>query len=439
MDPLCRWSMRRPVVLSSAIAIGVTLHPCGVVDAHPRKAPVEAHEGGTHKGETPAGVDSGAAVTTARPNEAKPPDVSSLPLKLEPEGRVSQPWAIAGSIIPGLLVHGSGSWLSGDDDTSKRLLILQGTGIGVTGGSLAALALTGAARDWVGLFATTTVFGVGALGVSFLADVYRTALPKGMGRHPGHIPWGTTEVGLLWVNGPHVDLGPVVNVSATLHSGRWITAAQTAHSPWSLHAAARLESGYRLLGAAENEPNETAGGGHASLFFGLTGERYGEEGFSSSGSEVRLEARIDSEHLAPHVRGAFVEWELGYAARRTSFPLTRRYHDDSLLIAGVAFGAYHGDATRRGGATRLYYNHRHDGYAGGLVTTGIGSGVAGRVGFDSRHFFSPRWGFRIGAEVGSAWVFGIHLITQFWEEVPLLNALSPSPPDEPSSSIPKVP
>src|SRR5690606_30756615 len=200
-------------------------------------------------------------------------------------------------------------------------LILQGAGIGVTGGSLAALALTGAARDWVGLFATTTVFGVGALGVSFLADVYRTALPKGMGRHPGHIPWGTTEVGLLWVNGPHVDLGPVVNVSATLHSGRWITAAQTAHSPWSLHAAARLESGYRLLGAAENEPNETAGGGHASLFFGLTGERYGEEGFSSSGSEVRLEARIDSEHLAPHVRGAFVEWELGYAARRTSFPL----------------------------------------------------------------------------------------------------------------------
>ena len=350
-----------------------------------------------------------------------------------PSGRVSQPWAIVGSLVPGLLVHGTGSWLSGDDDTARRLLLLQGGGIALTGGSLAALALTGAARDWVGLFATTSVLGVGAMGVSLLANIYRTAAPEGFGSHPGHVPWGDTEIGVLSVTNPQLELGPIVSLSANIRTARWTTAIRTWHAPWSLHARAHLETGFQFWGAREDTPDVRAGGGHTTLFFGITGERYGLESFSSYGSELRLETRIDSEHLAPNVRGAFVDWELGYAARRTAFSLTRTYNDDSLLIAGVGFGAYHGDPLRNGGATRFYYNHRHDGYAGGMLIGGIGSGVAGRIGLESRHFITPTWGVRLGVEKGAAWVIGIHLITRIWNQSSLLNSISNSlTPSQPS-------
>jgi hypothetical protein len=55
----------------------------------------------------------------------------------------------------------------------------------------------------------------------------------------------------------------------------------------------------------------------------------------------------------------------------------------------------------------LYYDHRHDDFAAGLKSTGLGSGVPGHIGLSSRYYLSDHFGVTTSAEVGSAWVLGL--------------------------------
>ena len=64
----------------------------------------------------------------------------------------------------------------------------------------------------------------------------------------------------------------------------------------------------------------------------------------------------------------------------------------------------------QGGEARVYYDHRHDGYAAGLILTGLGSGVAGHFGLDLRGYFSETFGLRLDAQVGSSQIVGLSLL-----------------------------
>jgi hypothetical protein len=313
-----------------------------------------------------------------------------------------------------LVVHGAGSWLSGDTETGQQLLIAEGVGLGLTGGSLVGLALTGAARNWSGLFISTAIVGMGLFTLSSLTDVYRTAAPLGFGAHPGSVPWMTTEVGVQWLNSPRVDYGPLVQSSATLRWGRWSAALTANQAPQALHSLKRLDTGFRLWGAPTGRHHSPTGGSHVTALLGFEDSHYRQASYETRGGEVRVTARIDAEHVLPHVHGAFFDGELGYARRQTSYELFDTAVYDSLLLGGFAFGAYHGDPTTSGGETRLYYNHRHDGYVAGLLMPGLGSGTIGHFGVETTHFFSPTWGLRVHAEAGSAVVLGLHLIARAW-------------------------
>ncbi len=351
------------------------------------------------------------ASETSAADEAPPRKPESTP-----EPRVAQPLAIAGSLVPGVVVHGAGSWLSGDDDTARRLLLLEGAGLTLAVGSLGALALTGAARHWVGILASTTMLGAGAFGVSFLADVYRTAAPMGLGKHPGAIPWGTSSVGVVWISDPQFDIGPVVESSAVIITGRWIGSVLLGHAPEALHWRLRMENGYRLWGPVAGRVRSNWGGSHGTLSMAFEDIRFGQQGITSSGPEVRMWGRADSEQLAPNIRGAFVDWELGYAGKVTTYSPSDATTRETMLLGGFGFGAYHGDPTTVGGETKLYYSHRHDGYAGGLLQAGLGSGIIGKFGLESMHFFTPTWGVRMATEVGSAWTLGLYFVARSWSD-----------------------
>jgi hypothetical protein len=82
----------------------------------------------------------------------------------------------------------------------------------------------------------------------------------------------------------------------------------------------------------------------------------------------------------------------------------------SLLLAHMGFGVYVGQRAAMapsGGEFELYYDHRHDGFAGGLKLRGLGSGAAGHLGLAGHYYVSEAWGLRALAEVGSAWVLGL--------------------------------
>jgi hypothetical protein len=359
------------------------------------------------------------------PPATEPPLATAEP-KAQPEPttpRVPEPLAISGSIIPGILAHGTGSWLLGDDDTARRLLIAEGIGLTTAAGSLSAIALTGAARHWIGLLATTTMLGAGAFGVTFLADVYRTTVPNGFGKHSGAIPWGMSQVGVLWVNNPQFDLGPIVESSGIIRAGRWSADVLVGHSPSDLHYRLRMESGYRLWGALAQRQPSNWGGSHSTLSMAYEDARFGEAGFRSSGTEVRWWGRADSEQWAPNVRGAFVDWEVGIGGKVTTYVPSDATSRETFLLGGFGFGAYHGEPATVGGETRIYYSHRHDGYVGGLLMPGLGSGVIGSFGLDSRHFFSPTWGVRMVSEIGAAWTLGLYVVIRAWSESSTSNGL----------------
>lgn len=353
-------------------------------------------------------------MSPAHAAETPEPPVETPTEPKEPEARVAYPVAVAGSVLPGLLVHGSGSWLSGDDETAQRLLITEGVGIGLMGGSLVGLALTGAARDWAGLFISTAIVGAGAFGLSLLADVYHTALPEALGQHPGGLPWGSSEVGVLWINDPRLNYGPVVQSRGVLRSGQWSSGFVLSHAPEALHQRLRLENGFVLWGSSAERLKFRTGGSHATVFVAVETTTFGKANYTTNAAEALLSVRMDSEQLLPRIRGAFFEWEVGYSGRRTKYGNTGNTLDDSLLLGGFGFGVYHGDPTTRGGETRLFYDHRHDGYVGGLLQSGLGSGTIGSFGLEASHFFNPTWGLKLRAQIGAAAVLGLHVVGRAW-------------------------
>jgi hypothetical protein len=62
---------------------------------------------------------------------------------------------------------------------------------------------------------------------------------------------------------------------------------------------------------------------------------------------------------------------------------------------------------------RAYYDHRHDGFAAGLLTPGLGSGVIGHFGLDGVYYLSRYWGLRAEAQIGAAAVAGLSGLFRF--------------------------
>lgn len=386
-------------------AASFTVAAPGVRQVHAQPAPSALN---------PTSTIAAPAKPATKPPQAQPAAPSAIEESGPAEPRVPKPLAVAGGITAGLVVHGAGSWLTGDDETAQSLLIAEGVGLGLTGGSLVGLALTGAARQWSGVFISAAVVGMGLFSLSFATDVYHTAAPLGFGHNPGSLPWMTTEIGLLWIDNPRLDYGPLAQTSVALRWNRWSAALSAGQAPEALHSLTRLEAGFRMWGAPTGRRASATGGSHLTALLGYEKSSYRKLSYTTTAGEVRITGRVDSEQVLPRVRGAFFEGELGYARRDTSYELFYTAVSDSLLLGGFAFGAYHGDPTTSGGETRLYYDHRHDGYTAGLLMTGLGSGTIGHFGLETKHFFSPTWGVRAHAEIGAATVLGLHLVARAW-------------------------
>ncbi|HEY5961446.1 MAG TPA: hypothetical protein VIV60_33035, partial [Polyangiaceae bacterium] len=76
------------------------------------------------------------------------------------------------SLVPGVIVHGTGHWVERRPCTARRLAVTEAVGAGafVIGGST--IALTGASRYLMLPAISLTVVGVGLFVTSFAADVY---------------------------------------------------------------------------------------------------------------------------------------------------------------------------------------------------------------------------------------------------------------------------
>src|SRR5688572_11414644 len=124
--------------------------------------------------ESPApSVPVAAAPVTGQPPQSERLDGP----RRAPEPRASPPWPQLASLVPGALIHGSGTWLQGRTQTTERLLLLEASALlAIVAGGLV-IYETGAAREYAGAATLLVGAGVGGFGASFLASVYASAAP----------------------------------------------------------------------------------------------------------------------------------------------------------------------------------------------------------------------------------------------------------------------
>ena len=81
-----------------------------------------------------------------------------------------------------------------------------------------------------------------------------------------------------------------------------------------------------------------------------------------------------------------------------------------LLLARFGFGVYLGGDSLPRGELLLYYDHRHDDFAGGFDQAFVG--IAGHVGVDAKLYLSEQLGLRTEVEVGGATLAGLSLLVR---------------------------
>ncbi|HWO11811.1 MAG TPA: hypothetical protein VNN80_20100 [Polyangiaceae bacterium] len=378
-------------------------------------APAPATAGG--------GLDPSAGVASPQPAagaDAEPPQpaAASAQTSAAPEPRAPAPLPQVAAVFPGFLVHGSGVWLQGRNQTAARLLLLEGAGILATLASGVILFQTGAARDVVGPTALLAVAGVGAFGTSFAANLYATwAPPDGLGQPLVRLPGLESSVGYLYVYDPQFPQRHFLTAQLSGRLGPWHLAAGASRSTSGGNDRLELAGGYRVLGPRGYGSAPAPDGSYLEPRLGVSQHAFDDDGFSSLVMEVALEGRLDVDRYLPDVRGAFFQGEAGYGRQvfRHDLPGANPSTDVSLLLAHVGFGMYLGNrrGDGSGGELELYYDHRHDGYAGGLKVNGLGSGPAGHFGLRGNYQLSPRWGLRARSEAGSAYTIGMDLVARW--------------------------
>jgi hypothetical protein len=334
---------------------------------------------------------------------------STVSAEPEPEPLVPAPLPQIASVVPGVLIHGSGTFLQGRTQTTNRLLLMEGTGVGLTLLGGVALITTGASRRVVGPAALTAMTGVNLFALSLLSSLYASAAPReGLGVPRRELALLESSLGYLYVYDPQFAFHHFATLGVDARIGPWHLGADSAVAPRQGNSRWKLLGGYRFLGPRGPHQPPASDGSYLELELGLGDHYYGDDEFTSRVLELGLGARLDSQRYLPDVRGAFFQLGAGFAKQWLLFDLPGEdvSNDTSLLLAHFGFGMYLGDAATRGGELELYYDHRHDGFAAGLKINGLGSGVAGHFGLRGSYTISPEWAVSAMTEIGSAWVLG---------------------------------
>ena len=332
----------------------------------------------------------------------------------EPEDSSDVPKAVAAgaTLVPGLLVHGAGAWVDGERDTGGRLLVMEGVGLGLVAAGGVPIALTGASRYIVGPAAATTIMGFGLFAVSWAADVYAVAAPPGgFGQARTRVPWIQTELGHRYVYDPRFDYRHLIVQQIDVRFGPLRLAPTAWWSANTNHARLRLLGGYRIAGPMTSR--DATDGSALDLEAALTRHSYGPEGFAISTVELFVRSRTDLERIAAPLTGSFMEAGLGGAVQKFTYDIPGQdvpSDFETMLLARFGFGMYLGGPQAPDGELLLYYDHRHDDFAAGLLSSLPTSGVPGHMGLDAQLFVSERWGVAGQAQIGSALVSGLSLV-----------------------------
>lgn len=318
--------------------------------------------------------------------------------------------AAGAAIVPGVLVHGPGSWVVGKKRTAQKLALASGAGLlgALTGGAL--LALTGASRRTTGPIAAMTIASVGVFSTSMLADLYAVLAPEGGTGEPlREVPWIEAMLGAYAMSDPVFRHSELVVQRVDVRWASLRTSVQAEHAPESTSRRFRIEEAVRLVGATPG--TRMRDGTAVDLEGALTDHAFPRDGFGTTIAELSLRGRLDLARFDAELAGAFVEGLVGAGLMVDRFRAASGSDANGILLGRFAFGTYLGRPSADGvhGEASVFYDHRRDGFVGGLQPDGIGAGYLGSVGTMARVWLGRSWGIGANVQAGSALVFGASL------------------------------
>jgi len=359
----------------------------------------------------------------ARADAATPPSARETPgeddCAVEPPQKefASSAWGTAAVFLPGALVHGSGHLVVGDSKTGLRLLALEGAGLGMLATGFVPIVLSGASRRLVGPAAALSAAGVGLFAISFLADLYGIVAPAGgVGAPSGVAPALQTALGYRYVYNPVFSYRQFMVQEIDYRTGRWRLHPSAWFALDDTNSRLRSHFAYRLTGPLPGPERAARDGSFLDLEAAVTRHAFTSQRFTTTTGELAVAGRLDMAHLGPSLRGSFAEMSVGWALQAYSYGVRGTTADvGELLLFRFGYGMYIGWPGSPRGEIALYYDHRHDGFAAGLKMPGLGSGVIGHFGAETRFFLSNHWGVAAEAALGSAYVTGLSVLFRHGE------------------------
>lgn len=358
------------------------------------------------------------AVAVAMPARAEEP---AQPPEPPPAAPRWVPPVVA--VFPGVLVHGSGHFVAGERSTAWSLLKYEAIGVGALLLGGAALAATGASRRTIEPAILTAAAGGGLLATSWLADLYGVLAPKGGAGAPLRVlPSFEAQLGTRLVDNPTVAgryfLGPSFDVRAggwRLSPGAWLPIDGSGQLRYTGQIA------YRVVGPRATPAHVVPDGSSFDVVLGVIHHRYSEDAhgaipgaaFDMTTVDLHLEGRYDLRRVGRSLTGAFVEGAAGVGLGAYHYPVAGTTEANTVLVARFAFGFDLGHRVERWGQARIFYDHRHDDFAGGLKMPGLGSGALGYFGVEGSAYLTRDWGIRGEVQAGSAWVIGLGIVRRF--------------------------
>lgn len=317
-----------------------------------------------------------------------------------------QPGALpfAAAVVPGVLVHGAGAYMAGDSTTASRLLAAEGVGAGALLLSVGGLALTGASRRFTGVLMPMAVTGGYLFVGSWLLDLYAAAVPLEVrGKARAHAPRLELGLGASYRYDPRASTDAVVLPDARVVLGDWTLRGSAQLAPSTSTSRVRADVRYRVF---DNRRD------FVDLQVAFTNNRLGEADVNALSVEFAVPARLDLAHVGPLLRGAFAELAIGGMLTEVHYRAVDATEADSAVLARCALGIYLGDGD---GEVALFYDHRRDTLAGGIILQGLSPGILGHAGVDARYYFSEHVGATAMVEIGSALFAGMGVTMRFGE------------------------
>ncbi len=318
------------------------------------------------------------------------------------------PLGTGAALVPGFLFHGAGHWVAGDRATARRLFALEGISLAVAGAGAVPLLSSGASRWVSGPSIALSALGIGGFLVSWAADVYGAAGGGGLGGRPDPVvATGRIELGYGYVGDPQFAYTHFATAAVDWQLDRWRVSPRL----WTAVDADNQRWRGELVRRFYGPGLEPAGdGSYFEAGMAATYHRYGDDGFAVAGGELFATARQDLGGLGRRLAGSFAGAGFGIELERT------HYADDNAdlapqLLLRFGFGSYLGRPEGVHGEVELFYEHRRDGFAGGLGLSRSG-GWFGHFGVAAALLHPGGWGLTGQVEAGAALVASLALVRE---------------------------